>query len=245
VPIKKIGTSSSALGHRPVRFPTWIIHEAGSRLSATVDFEPPVGANRSVNQPVTDVIENERRARRRSLPRGWPVLVALLVMMTGAAAVLTFAALHYKHLADRTPTRGTSDGHDAAAPHPTVTQWTYHLLHKQVTVHLLTILVPGADTGQVLVTGQVTDGVPSRRYELTGGNCAAARTYTWAQGTTGDRGETYLGGPVWTLPAAAQYYLTVQPAPTAVGPDAAITGIEGSWLQGPSTSILGRTAPCN
>lgn len=220
-------------------------HKPGSRLSATVDFEPPVGANRIVNQPVTDVIENERRARRRSLPGGRRVLVALLVVMTGAAAALAFAAQHYKHLADRAPTRQSNDGANAAALHPTVTQWTYHLLHKQVTVHLLTILVPGAHTGQVLVTGQVTDGLPSRRYELTGGSCTASRTYTWAQGTTGDRGETYLGGPVWTLPAAEQYYLTVQPVPTAVGPVAAITGIEGDWLQGPSTSIVGQTAPCN
>jgi len=198
-----------------------------------------------VNQPVTDVINSERRARRRSLPRSWQVLVALLIVLTGAAVALTFTALHYKRLADRASTSRSSDGAKSTTQHLTVRRWTYHLLHKQVTVRLLTILVPGASTGQVMVTGQVTDGLPWRRYELTGGNCTTAGNYTWAQGTTGDRGDTYLGGPVRTLAAAGQYYLTVQPVPAETGPVAAITGIEGIWLRGPSTSIFGHGAPCD
>ena len=192
-------------------------------------------------QEPSDVISADPRSR--ALRPGWKLAVALLVAALAAAVVTT---LHYRDEA----TAAHRQLQSATRPAPTGI--------ASLLLSTSTAMLPGAPPlsgavtafavrssaglARVVVTVQITGGMPDVRYELFGGDCAGdAPVHDWAAGDTDGHGSAQLTGRPWTVSVGHRYFLALS-SPGSDHPGPAVHGYFGR-PHGLSP-VRGGIAPC-
>ena len=192
-------------------------------------------------QEPSDVISADPRSR--ALRPAWKLAVALLVAALAAAVVTT---LHYRDEAT------TAHRQLQSATRPAPAGIASLLLSTS------TAMLPGAPPlsgevtafavrssaglARVVVTVQITGGMPDVRYELFGGDCAGdAPVHDWAAGDTDSHGSAQLTGRPWTVSVGHRYFLALS-SPGSDHPGPAVHGYFGR-PHGLSP-VRGGIAPC-
>lgn len=117
-----------------------------------------------------------------------------------------------------------------------------------VTLDAATVPDQAVTTGSVTVTA-VLHGLPTgANVVLSGGDCAAPRrSVTWAHGVADASGTAFLGGGVFHLTNAHDFYLTLGPGSlvrSALGPDTPPPGVNGDWVNGDIRAFPVGGTPC-
>src|ERR1700722_8137333 len=192
-------------------------------------------------QEPSDVISADPGSR--ALRPAWKLAVALLVAALAAAVVTT---LHYRaeaaaaHRQLQSATRPAPTG-IASLPLSTSTAMLPGAppLSGQVTAFAVR---SSAGLARVVVTVQITGGMPDVRYELFGGDCAGdAPVHAWAAGDTDGHGSARLAGRAWTVSVGHRYFLALS-SPGSDHPGPAVHGYFGR-PHGLSP-VRGGIAPC-
>jgi hypothetical protein len=192
-------------------------------------------------QEPADVISADPSAR--ALRPAWRLAVALLVAALAAAVVTT---LHYRD--------------EATAAHRQLRSATGPAQARIASLLLSTstAVLPGAPPlsgevtafavrssaglARVVVSVQITGGMPDVRYELFGGDCAGhAPVHDWAAGRTDGHGSAQLTGRPWTVSVSHRYFMALS-SPGSDHPGPAVHGYFGR-TEGLSP-VRGGIAPC-